>query len=348
MNFSKAKRVLSLALGVTLMSFSITACNNGAADTATNSSSGQTSKSDSTSSNGGEYKIGLALPVRDQYFASFETGAQEYKESLGITGDTNISEEDFPKQLSHIQTYATEGYDAVVVGLTDNTSYKEALDAAGDMKVVFFNRKPSSDEAYDGVKAIYVGMSEYDAGYAQGEWLVKHFDEKKADKKLNGVLFRGVLGQAAVTDRSQGAMDALEKGGYTVTWTDNTANWDKTEAMNKFTQILGTGDKIDFVVCNNDEMALGCIEALKASGKEVDFPIVGVDATETGCMAVKDGTLAMTVNQNPKAQGKIVIDSAISLIKGEKPEGLDDKFCFATPAEPVTADNVDDVLATFK
>lgn len=81
---------------------------------------------------------------------------------------------------------------------------------------------------------------------------------------------------------------------------------------------------------------------------EIDFPIVGVDATEVGCNAIKAGTMAMTVNQDPKGQAAVVVDALQALLSGEAPEGISDDNCIATSAVPITSENVDEVLAGFE
>ena len=293
-------------------------------------------------------KVGICLPARDQYWTTFETGIISQAEAQGIETQTVVADEDFSKQVSQIQTFANNGFDAVIPGITDASSYQEALDASGDMKVVFFNRALTDMSVLDGEKCVYVGMSEYDAGVAQGEWLSNYFKEQ-GKTELNGVLFMGVLGQESVSNRTAGAKETLEKNGFTVTWgLDDTANWDRTEAMNKFTQYQGSGAEIDLVVCNNDEMALGVIEAITAAGKTVDIPVVGIDATETGCMAVKEGNMAMTVNQNPHFQGTEALACAAGLVNGSLPASVDTATNIdSTPADAITPDNVDEVLAGY-
>ena len=112
--------------------------------------------------------------------------------------------------------------------------------------------------------------------------------------------------------------------------------------MNLFTQFAGTGTEFDFVCSNNDEMALGVIEACNASGIEVNFPIVGVDATEPGCNAIVDGTLAMTVNQDPMGQAKACVETFEKIFSGEEVEPQ-----FHTSALAITTENVEDVLANY-
>lgn len=306
------------------------------------------SSMESSMADSGDIKLGLCLPTRDQYWTTFELGATDAAKAAGIEAQVVECKEDISTQIAQIETFKNNGFDAVVVGLASNDSYQEAIDAAGDMKLVFFNRMVTDTACLDGKQTIYVGMAEYDAGYAQGEWLADYFKDS-GKTELNGMMFMGILGQQSVTDRTQGAKDALEKAGYKVNWVfEDTAEWDRTKALDKFTQFAGTGKEFDFVCSNNDEMALGVIEGCTASGIEINFPIVGIDATETGCQAIVDGTLKMTVNQNPTLQGQVVVECVQDLIAGKTPAGCDDSFVYSTEAQAITTDNVKEAQAMFE
>ena len=316
----------------------------------TEESSAASTSEDSGSESSGDssgLKLGICLPTRDQYWTTFEGGVTAAAEAAGMEYQVVECQEDISRQLGQIESFVNNDFDAIVIGMPSGDSYQEVLDAAGDMDVIYFNRMVTDTSCLDGTKSIYVGMAEYDAGYAEGEWLAEYFADS-GKTELNGVLFRGILGQPSVTDRSQGVEDALTEAGFTVNWVfDDTAEWDRAKAMDKFTQFYGTGTEFDFVASNNDEMALGVIEACSALGAELSFPIVGIDATEVGCQAVIDGTLSMTVNQDPIGQGQIVVDAVISMANDEVPADCNDEFVLSTPAIPVTTDNAEDVLATF-
>ena len=321
-----------------------------AASSSSSTSEASSSSSSSSTASASGLKVGICLPTRDQYWTTFEGGVVDACEALGMEVQVVECKEDISTQIGQIESFKNNGFDAIVIGMPSGDSYQEVLDAAGDMDVVYFNRKVSDTSCLDGTKAIYVGMAEYDAGYAEGEWLADYFAENEPDKtELNGVMFQGILGQPSVTDRTQGAKDALEEAGYTVTWVfEDTAEWDRTKAMDKFTQFYGTGKAFDFVCSNNDEMALGVIEACSTLGVDVSFPIVGVDATEVGCQAIVDGTLKMTVNQDPISQGAVVASALVDMAADEVPADCDDEFVISTPAVPVTTDNVEEVAEMYK
>jgi len=295
-------------------------------------------------------KVGVCLPIRDQYWTTFEKNitadlkAAGYEVQVVVAGDAG---EDVSTQISQVQTFNNNGFDAVILGMATGGNANDFLKSAGKMKVVFFNRTADAS-ALDGIQAIYVGMAEYDAGKAQGKWLADYF-KNKGQTDVKGMMFLGTLGQDAVTNRTQGAKDALKENGINVDWVfEQSAEWDRTKSMNMFTQFVGTGAKFDFVCSNNDDMALGVVEACSASNIKIDFPIVGVDATQVGCLAIQSGTLAMTVNQDPAGQAKAVVNCLGQMIAGSVPKECDKDHKVATSAVAITPSNVADLLATFK
>lgn len=333
------KPLIALVLAVFMLLGMATGCGN-PSNTGSSGSGAATSGSAST---GKAYKIGLSMPVRDQFQTSMEKAAVEKAKELGIDLKVFDANNDFSVQLGHVQTCAADGYDAVIVGLVNNDSAQEIINAAGKMKVVFVNRQPDLSVLKDG-QVVYVGTDENLYGQDQGKFLVDYF-KKEGKTSINAVLFQGTLGLDNVTKRTNSVKQALQDGGITVNYVyEDTAEWDRAKAMDKFTQFMGTGKPYDVVICNNDDMALGVIEAMKTTGeKKVTCPVVGIDATDVGCAAVKAGDMAATVYQDPLAQGGGTILCAKGLIEGTPIEGLEKNYYNITP-QLVTIDNVDDFI----
>ncbi|MCI9331328.1 MAG: substrate-binding domain-containing protein [Oscillibacter sp.] len=331
------KRRLVLMLVCVMISGLLAAC--GQKDTAPADSG---SGSEPAQSSGGGYKIGYSMPARDQFQTSMEKAIQAKAEAEGIEINILDAASDVSAQISHVQTWEADGYDAVIVGLCNNDSAADVLAAAGDMKVVFVNRQPSLDVLQDG-KVVYVGTDENLYGNEQGNYLAEIFkNEGKTD--VNIAMFMGELGLDNVTKRTQSAKDALAANGINATYVENTANWDRMKAMDLFSQMMNTGDVYDAVICNNDEMALGVIEAMQTNGnKEIICPVVGIDATDVGCAAVKEGTMACSVFQDPVAQGEGTILCALGLLNGTEVEGLVDNYYNIQP-QLVTVENVDNFI----
>lgn len=323
------KKKMTAILLALVMTLALTACGQKADETPSNG--------DSDSS--GAYKIGYSMPARDQFQTSMEKAIQTKAEAEGIEINILDAAGDVSAQISHVQTWEADGYDAVIVGLCNNDSAADVLAVAGDMKVVFVNRQPSLDVLQDG-KVVYVGTDETLYGTEQGNYLANIFKaEGKTD--VNIAMFMGELGLDNVTKRTQSAKDALAANGINATYVENTAMWDRMKAMDLFSQMMNTNDVYDAVICNNDEMALGVIEAMQTNGtKEIICPVVGIDATDVGCAAVKNGTMACSVFQDPVAQGEGTIICALGMLNGTPVDGLVDNYYNILP-QLVTVDNVD-------
>ena len=294
---------------------------------------------------GGE-KITLIMSQRDEFLSSLEAGAKKAAGELGVNLVTQDANQDESKQIQYVQAAAADGQKAIIVNPINPSACQSIIDAAGDMKVVFVNRVPD-DTSILNENAVYVGSDEHTSGKFQGDFLAKYFNEK-GQKDIKYILLRGIEGQTSTTLRSESVLQALADNGINATETyAKSCLYDRTEALNQMGNILADASKeFDCIICNNDSMALGAIEACTQAGRTIDFPIVGIDATADGRQAIKDGTLAMSVFQDPNGQGGGAVAAALNLING-KPlnEGTsfevdETGFILWVPFEEVTPDNV--------
>ena len=296
---------------------------------------------------GGE-KITLIMSQRDEFLSSLEAGAKKAAGELGVNLVTQDANQDESKHIQYVQAAAADGQKAIIVNPINPSACQSIIDAAGDMKVVFVNRVPD-DTSILNENAVYVGSDEHTSGKFQGDFLAEYFKAQgKTDIKY--ILLRGIEGQTSTTLRSESVLKALADNGINATETyAKSCLYDRTEALNQMGNILADASKeFDCIICNNDSMALGAIEACTQAGRTIDFPIVGIDATADGRQAIKDGTLAMSVFQDPNGQGGGAVAAALNLINGaalnENTDFEVDEtgFILWVPFEEVTPDNVAD------
>ena len=282
--------------------------------------------------------VGVSLYARDQFISTLEQGILAAAEAAGVTVDSQEANNDTQKQAEQVRTFAAKGYDVMIVNLVDTSTAETIIAEAGDIPIIFVNRRPDDSVLVQG-KYAYVGSQEYDAGKMQAEFLAKYFAGRT--DPINYVLFMGQLGLENTQQRTDSVKTELTKAGFTLNKVfEDTAKWDRATAMDMMQTFLGTGAKFDCVICNNDEMALGVIEALKAGGVDLSkLPVVGIDATDMACQSVKNGEMAMTVFQDAAGQGSKCIEFAIKAANGE----LTDLFGWV-PFMPVTIDNVDQYI----
>ena len=298
---------------------------------------------------GGE-KITLIMSQRDEFLSSLEAGAKKAAGELGVNLVTQDANQDESKQIQYVQAAAADGQKAIIVNPINPSACQSIIDAAGDMKVVFVNRVPD-DTSILNENAVYVGSDEHTSGKFQGDFLAEYFKAQgKTDIKY--ILLNGIIGQTSTTLRTESVLKALADGGINATETTAplAAMYDRNKAIDMITPVLSDKSKeFDCIISNNDAMALGAIEAAKNAGLDPSsFPIVGIDATADGRQAIKDGTMAMSVFQDPNGQGGGAVQAAVNLINGDALNAntsfdVDETgFILWVPFEEVTPDNVAD------
>ena len=282
--------------------------------------------------------VGVSLYARDQFISTLEQGILAAAEAAGVTVDSQEANNDTQKQAEQVRTFATKGYDVMIVNLVDTSTAETIIAEAGDTPIIFVNRRPDDSVLVTG-KYAYVGSQEYDAGKMQAEFLAKYFAGRT--DPINYVLFMGQLGLENTQQRTESVKTELTNAGFTLNKVfEDTAKWDRATAMDMMQTFLGTGKTFDCVICNNDEMALGVIEALKAANVDLTkIPVVGIDATDMACESVKNGEMAMTVFQDAAGQGAKCIEFAKLAAEGN----LTEQFGWV-PFQPVTIDNVDQFI----
>ena len=282
--------------------------------------------------------VGVSLYARDQFISTLEQGILAAAKEAGVTVDSQEANNDTQKQAEQVRTFAAKGYDVLIVNLVDTSTAETIISEAGDIPIIFVNRKPDDSILTVG-KYAYVGSQEWDAGKMQAEFLAKYFAGRT--DPINYVLFMGQLGLENTQQRTESVKTELTNAGFTLNKVfEDTAKWDRATAMDMMQTFLGTGAAFDCVICNNDEMALGVIEAMKAAKVDLTkVPVVGIDATAMACESVKNGEMAMTVFQDAAGQGAKCIELAKLAAEGT----LTEQFGWV-PFQPVTVDNVADFM----
>lgn len=315
------------------------------------SSSGEQTSAEGgeTASSGDGYSMTLIMSLRDEFLSTLEAGSKAAAEELGVTLSSQDAQNDTGKLIQFIESARNAGDDAVLVNLVDAETAQQCIEAAGDMKVVFVNRVPADTSVLEAGKSAAVVSDENTSGYYQGEFLANYFKEQgKTDIKY--LMLKGTLGLVHTEQRSASVLKGLADNGINATEAAAplVAEYDRATAMDMISPLLTTTE-FDCIIANNDAMALGAVEAMKAQGLDpTSIPIVGIDATVDGVQAIKDGTLAMTVFQDANGQGYGAVKAAANLIEGNPiNDGTDyetdetGNICWV-PFEPVTPDNVAD------
>ncbi len=282
-------------------------------------------------------KIGVSMDKFDDNFLTvLRNGMSDYaKTQPGVTLQIEDAKDDVSKQLSQIQNFIANKVDAIIVNPVDTSATPAMTKLAADagIPLVYVNREPA-DAASFGPKAAFVGSNEADSGTLETQAICKLLGGKG-----DILVIEGELSNQAAVQRTKDVHDVIATpacSGMKII-AEQTASWDRTKAQNLMTNWLSKGLKYDAVISNNDEMAVGAIQAMKAAGIDTKKAIVGgVDATQDALASMKAGDLKVTVFQDAAGQGSGAIDAALSIIAGKS---VDKKIY--VPFQLVTPDNMD-------
>jgi inositol transport system substrate-binding protein len=267
--------------------------------------------------------IGVTMARFDDNFLTvLRNGMIEYAEGLeGVELQVEDAQDDVGRQLDQINNFIASGVDAIVVNPVD-TSATEAMTAAAEaagVPLVYVNRQPINLDTLPDNQA-FVASNEVDSGTLETLEVCRLFAEQGTDPARIYVMMGQLSNQAAV-QRTADIHDVMASGDCAVTLEiidEQTANWSRDEAQDLMTNWLSTGEPFDGVIANNDEMAIGAIQAMLAAGISMDDVVVaGIDATQDALAAMGAGQLDVTVFQDAAGQGSGSINAALGLARGE-------------------------------
>ncbi len=270
--------------------------------------------------------IGVAFPNSDTFLSRVQDGMKAEAAVKGVTVNITDAKDDVAAQLSQVENFVSQKVAAIIVVPVDTSAAQPMADAAkkANIPIVFVNRNPT----IAGVP--YVGSDSLYAGTVEMQELAK-----LAGGKGDVVILQGQVSNEAAVLRTKGCKDVVAKNPGMKVAATQSGEWDRAKGQSITENWIQSGLlKAGMVVCaNNDEMALGAINALKA-GKLLDTVFVGgVDATSEALAAMTAGDLEVTVFQDAKGQGKGGVDAAVDLIGGKTvPDYVDIPYQLVTPA----------------
>jgi len=288
------------------------------------------------SSGGGgddQITIGVTMKFDDLWLTTLRDAMSEYAATQpGVELVMVDSKEDVATQLGQVENFVAQNVDAIIVIAANTDAADPMTKAAQDagIPLVYVNRLPSN--LPEGIS--YVGSESIQAGIMQAEWIAEQLGGKG-----NVVIMNGDLAQEAAQKRTEGEKQVFAKFPDIKIIREDTGNWSRDQGLALMENWLASGDQIDAVASNNDEMAIGAIQAIEAAGKLGEIIVGGVDASPDALQEMDKGRLDVTVFQNAKGQGEGGIKVAIALAKGETVE----QFTWI-PFELVTPENYKDYM----
>ncbi|MCR5833801.1 MAG: sugar ABC transporter substrate-binding protein [Selenomonadaceae bacterium] len=225
-------------------------------------------------------------------------------------------------QFDYMKTALEEGAQAIILIAIDNDSIMPLVKQANaqGIPIITINRDISDGER------INVGCDEYEAGKLQAEYMLKNLPQGATVVYLEGMASLNIARL-----RWEGfKQECLDKRSDLKLLDMQDSKWSKAEAMKIMSLWLSIFPKIDAVVCGNDQMAMGAVEALKAAGRLKGCHVAGVDATDDALKAIANGEMVQTIKQDIGKQADGVVETLEKIRSGSKPTKITIPFTSVT------------------
>lgn len=278
-------------------------------------------------------RIGVALYTQDDTFISSivqnleKLAQQNENQNLKINITIMDGKSNQTTQMEQIDQLIRRGCNFLCVNIVDRTAASVLIDKAkeADIPVIFFNRQPVAEDMERWEKAYYVGSKAEEGGKLQGQivldaWLNnKNIYDKNNDDTIQYVMLEGEPAHQDTLLRTEYSVKTLTDNDIKVEkLASDSANWSKSQAINKTNEwIKEFNNNIEVVFANNDDMALGAIDAFTNAGLDIPL-VVGVDAIPSAIDAIKHGTLYGTVKNDAYGMASTMLDLILKLYNDEK------------------------------
>jgi ribose transport system substrate-binding protein len=284
-----------------------------------------------TAAAGGGTTIGFAISSFDNdFFVTLSDGAEAAAGDAGVELIVSDAGGDAATQASQVEDFITQEVDVIMLNPVDSDAIVASVEAANEagIPVITVDRGATGGEVVS-----HIASDNVAGGRQAGEFLFEQIGGEGTVLELEGV-----PGTSAARDRGAGFQEALDAASGIERLAKQTANFARDEGLTVAQNLLQAHPDADGLFAHNDDMALGAVEAAAAAGRD-DLVIVGFDAAPDALQAIKDGTMAGTIAQQPDLMGQLAVETAVKVANGEDVEA-------SIPVEItlVTADNVDDFL----
>ncbi|PFG11919.1 ribose ABC transporter substrate-binding protein RbsB [Bacillus sp. es.036] len=254
-----------------------------------------------------DIKIGLSVStLNNPFFVSMKDGVEAEAKEQGMDIVVVDAQNDAAKQISDVEDLIQQGVDVLLINPTDSAAISTAVQSANSLGIPVVTLDRSAEK---GDVATLVSSDNEKGGEMAGEFLVEQLGEGAKIAELEGV-----PGASATRERGKGFHNIADEKLDVVA--KQTANFDRTEGLNTMENLLQGNPDIEAVFAHNDEMALGALQAIQSSGK--DILVVGFDGNEDAINSIQDGKLSATVAQQPEQIGSLAVQAGVDVLKGNE------------------------------
>jgi ribose transport system substrate-binding protein len=330
------RRASLFSVALTSMAL-IAGCSSGASPSASTpastAASAAASGGASASTAAGNVSIGVALStLNNPYFVALNDAAKDEAQAKGATIASADGQNDLAKQTSQVEDFISKNVSCIIVNPVDSAGIASAVTEANGANIPVI----AVDRGVEGATAAgFIASDNVEAGKLAADALLK---------ALNGsgkiAVLTGVPGASATNDRTKGFEQSLAANAGVTVVANQTAKFDRATALSVTEDILQAHPDIQGIFAENDEMALGAIQALTAAGQHGNVLVTAIDGTDDGMKAIKAGTLLETIAQQPAFMGKTAVDYCVTLAGG----GSVQSGFTPSPLIEINKDNVDQYL----
>lgn len=257
----------------------------------------------------GTATIGFSIStLNNPFFVSVKDGVEAKAKELGVNVKIVDAQNDPAKQANDVADLLQQGVSVLLVNPVDSAAISTSVEAANKANIPVIALDRSADK---GTIASLVASDNVKGGEMAAEYIIKKLGEGVKVAELEGI-----PGASATRERGEGFHKVADQKLNVAA--KQSADFDRTKGLTVSENMLQANPDIQAIFAQNDEMALGAIEASKSAGKQIF--IVGFDGTDDGLKAVEAGTMAATIAQQPELMGQQGLEAAVKLAKGEKIE----------------------------
>ena len=308
------KKIIALALAVIMITAVLAGC-------------------DKKSGSGGvkTYKVGVSIyKFDDNFMTLYRKEIESYFKTLEtdtVKYDLTIMDGkgDMVEQTNQVDGFIAQKVDVMIINLVQSSSANTITEKAksAGIPVVYINREPSEADMKAWDKICYVGADARQSGTYQGEIIrdLPNHGDADGDGVIRYVMIMGDPENVDAQYRTEFSIKALTDAGYEVeNLFQQRGDWEQSKGQELAANALAQfGDKIDVILCNNDGMAMGAIQAIKSANRTVgeDIYLVGVDAIPEAVDAIKAGDMTGTVLNDHIGQSHTAVDAAVKYVNNQ-------------------------------
>ncbi len=255
----------------------------------------------------GMQTIGLSIStLNNPFFVDLRDGAKAAATRLKVDLVVLDAQNDSAKEASGIEDLIQKKVAVILINPTDSAAIVPTVKKINDAKipVVTVDRGANGGDI-----AAHIASDNVAGGKMAAEYI-----GKRLKGKGNVVMLEGIAGTSAARDRGTGFREGLKKFPGIKLLASQTADFDRAKGLTVMENVLQAQRKIDAVFAQNDEMALGAVQAIEAAKRQKQIIVVGFDAIGDALAAVKAGRLAATIAQQPKEMGRLAVEAAVNIL----------------------------------